>query len=61
MEISIEEGKRLNSSNYICNGYRYTKYREVNEEIYLRCSLAKRYACNGLAKVPLEITKTQSF
>ena len=54
MEFSIEEGMRLNSSNYICDGHRYTKYREVNEEIYLRCTLAKRCACHGWQKSALQ-------
>ena len=66
MDFSIEEGKRLNSLNYTSDGYRYTKYRESNETVYLRCTLAKRCACKGTAKISstskdlLEMTKAHN-
>ena len=57
MEYSIVEGKRLNSLNYLSNGYRYSKNRESNSNIYLRCTLAKLCNCPGLAN----ITATRSL
>ena len=36
---------------HISDGYRYTKYRELNETIYFRCTLSKKCACHGLAKI----------
>ena len=51
IDFSMEEGKRLNSLNYTSDGYRYTKYRELNETVYLRCTFAKRCACKGTAKI----------
>ena len=30
MEFSIVEGKKLNSLNYMSDGYRYNKYNESN-------------------------------
>ena len=66
MEFSIVEGKRLNSLNYTSDEYRYTKYRESNETVYLRCTLAKRCAYKESAKISstskdlLEITKAHN-
>ena len=51
MEFSIVEGKRLNSLNYTSGGFRYSKYRESNGIIYLRCTLFKKSACHRLAKI----------
>ena len=51
MEFSIVEGKRLHSFNFTSERYRYTKYRESNGVVYLRCTLAKQCTCGGLAKV----------
>ena len=51
MEFSIVEGKKLNSINYLSNGYRYVKYHENKGTIYLRCALAKKSGCGALAKV----------
>ena len=50
MDFSIVEGKKLNSTNYISGGYRYTKNPESNGTIYLKCTLARQNACEGLAK-----------
>ena len=62
MEFSLIEGKRKCSWNYIAEGYRYTKNRENNGIIYLKCTLAKQCACNSLARVDartnlLEVTR----
>ena len=53
MEFSIVEGKILHSFNFTSERYRYTKYRESNGIVYLRCTLAKQCTCGGLAKVSL--------
>ena len=63
MEFSIVEGKRLNSSIYLSDGYRFIKNRESNDSIYLRCILESNVI--GLAKITsnksvLEITKTHN-
>ena len=63
MEFSIVEGKKLNSINYISDGYRYNKYNESKGTIYLRCTLARSHGCSATAKIPdtgilLIITKT---
>ena len=55
MEFSLIEGKRKCSWNYIAEGYRYTKNRENNSIIYLKCTLAKECACNSLARVDARI------
>ena len=65
MKFSIVEGKRFNSLNYISDGYRYTKYRELNETIYLRCTLSKKCACHGLDNISsimnqLEVTNSHN-
>ena len=62
MEFSLIEGKRKCSWNYIAEGYRYTKNRENNGIIYLKCTLAKQCACNSSARVDartklLEVTR----
>ena len=49
------EGKRLHSFNFTSEGYRYTKYRESDGIVYLRCTLAKQCTCGGLAKVDTAI------
>ena len=59
------EGKYKNSSHYIADGYRYNKNCEYNGIIYLKCTLAKEYSCNGLAKFDtvvnlLEITRANN-
>ena len=53
------------SCNYISGGYRYTKNRESNGTIYLKCTLARQNACEGLAKIStlvnlLEITRAHN-
>ena len=65
MDFSIVEGEKLNSTNYISGGYRYTKNRESNGTIYLKCTLARQNACEGLAKIStlvnlLEITRAHN-
>ena len=65
MDFSIVEGKKLNSTNYIYGGYRYTKNPESNGTIYLKCTLARQNACEGLAKIStlvnvLEITRAHN-
>ena len=66
MNLSFPEGKKLNSVNYISDGYRYVKYHENNGTIYLRCTLAKQKGCLSLAKIYtpenlLKITKITVF
>ena len=65
MEFSIVEGKKLNSLNYMSDGYRYNKYNESNGTIYLRCTLARSHGCSATAKILdtgnlLIITKTHN-
>ena len=66
MEFSLIGGKRKCSWNYIAEGYRYTKNRENNGIIYLKCTQnAKECACNSLARVDagtnlLEVTRGHS-
>ena len=55
----------MNSTNYISGGYRYTKNRESNGTLYLKCTLARQNACEGLAKIStivnlLEITRAHN-
>ena len=52
--------------NYLSDGYRYTKNCESNGNIYLRCTLAKRCNCPGLAKITaisslLEVTNVHNL
>ena len=51
MEFSIVEGKRLNYLKYTSGGFRYTKYRELNGTIYLRCTLFKKSTCLAVTKI----------
>ena len=65
MEFSIIEGKLFNSLNYLSDGYRYTKNRESNGNIYLRCTLAKQCNYLGFAKITakrylLDVTKAHN-
>ena len=65
MEFSIVEGKKLNSLNYMSDGYRYNKYNESNGTIYLRFTLARSHGCSATAKILdtgnlLIITKTHN-
>ena len=53
MEFSIVEGKKLNSINYLSDGYSYVKYHENKGKLYLRCALAKKFVCGALAKVSI--------
>ena len=65
MEFSIVEGKKLNSINFMSDGYRYNKYNQSNGTIYLRCTLARSHGCSATAKIldagnNLIITKTHN-
>ena len=51
MQYSIFEGKRLNSLKNLKDGYRYSKSRESNCDIYFRCTLTKLCNCPGLANI----------
>ena len=51
MDYSVVEGKKLNSINYECEGYRYVKFRECENSIYLRCALFRKLSCPSIAKV----------
>ena len=50
MEFSIVEGKKLNSINYLSDGFRYVKYHENKGTI---SSMRSRIACGALAKVSI--------
>ena len=45
MEYSTIEGKKLNSSNYECQGFRYVKSREYGNSIYFKCALFRSNSC----------------
>ena len=51
MEYSVVEGKKLNSINYECEGFRYVKSRECENSIYLRCALFRKHSYPSIAKI----------
>ena len=50
MEYSLVEGKKLNSNNYECQGFRYVKSRECETAIYLKCALFRSIPAYLLAE-----------
>ena len=51
MEYSIIEGKKLNSTNYECQGFRYVKSGEYGNSIYTKCALFRSNSCACTGKI----------
>ena len=51
MEYSIIEGKKLNSTNYECQGFRYVKSGEYGNSIYTNCALFRSNSCACTGKI----------
>ena len=51
MEVTLVEGKKLNSVNYQSGGYLYTKVRSSQQFTYVRCTLNRSSGCPGYAKI----------
>ena len=49
MEVTLVEGKKLNSVNYQSAGYLYTKVRSSQQFTYVRCTLNRSSGCPGNA------------
>ena len=45
------EGKKVNSSNYLSEGFRYVKARESESIIYVKCSLFRSHSCQCFGKI----------
>ena len=51
MEYSIIEGKKLNSINYECQGFRHVKCGEYGNSIYIKCALFRSNSCACTGKI----------
>ena len=51
MEVTLVEGKKLNSLNYLSGGYLYIKVRTSQQFTYVRCALNRSGGCPGYAKI----------
>ena len=51
MEVTLVEGKKLNSFNYLSGGYLYIKVRTSQQFTYVRCALNRSRGCPGYAKI----------
>ena len=51
MEYTIIEGKKLNSTNYGCSGFRCVNARESKLSIYLKCALFRTHSCKCTGKI----------
>ena len=45
MEYNIVQGKKVNSKNYECEGFRYVQARECQGPIYLKSALFRTNSC----------------
>ena len=50
-EYSLVEGKKLNSNNYECQGFRYVKSRECETAIYLKYALFRTHSCLFIVRI----------
>ena len=53
MDYTIIEGKKLNSMNFGCNGFRYVKVRESDSSIYRKCALFRTHSCKCRGKITI--------
>ena len=65
MEYFLVEGKKLNSTNYECEGFRYVKSRECETTIYLKCALFRTLSCLSIGRIDkitnlLEVTRVHT-
>ena len=65
MEYSLVEGKKLNSTNYESEGFRYVKSRECETTIYLKCALFRTHSCLSIGRIDkitnlLEVTRVHT-
>ena len=51
MKYSIVEGKKLNSRNYECEGFRYVQARECQGFISLKCALFSTNSCPCIGRI----------
>ena len=51
MEYSIIEGRKLNSTNYECQSFRYVKSGEYGNSIYTKCALFRSNSCACTGKI----------
>ena len=52
MNYEKNEGRRINSNIFCCDGYMYSKNKEYKYKIYLRCVLYKN-DCSGTAYIEI--------
>ena len=65
MEYSLVEGKKLNSTNYESEGFRYVKSRECETTIYLKYALFRTHSCLSIGRIDkitnqFEVTRVHS-
>ena len=51
MQVTLVEGKKLNSFNYLSEGFMYVKVRTSQQFTYGRCALNRSFGCPGYAKI----------
>ena len=51
MQVTLVEGIKLNSFNYLSEGFLYVKVRTSQQFTYVRCTLNKSFGCPGYAKI----------
>ena len=65
MEYSLVEGKKLNSNNYECQGFRYVKSRVCETSIYLKRAVFRTHSCPSIGRFDkitnlLELTRVHN-
>ena len=49
--LRIVEGKKFNSKNYECQGFRYVKVRESQTSTFLKCALFRTHGCQSFCRI----------